>query len=59
MEDEFSQPIEWLIILSAENPLYTLNELKTVCSWSDCLDAIEIMDAMTTVRQQFEKDRKV
>ena len=44
MEKDLSLPIEWVIILSAENPPLSLYELSHTATMRDVYDAIEFIE---------------
>lgn len=49
-------PQEWLVILSAENPLATLYELENLYTVADCYNLMEIMEAKAFISSLTQKE---
>ena len=55
MDKEFTQPVEFLQILSQENPLATLHELQHVYTVPEVYDLLEIIEARSFFQDEANK----
>jgi len=58
LESDCSLPLEFQIILAAEQPLATLYELKYVYSVPDVYDLLEMMQVKSFLAEQAEIEAK-